>query len=46
MDPDSVPGILLTSRGLKQPAPSLQALAPAVVAEFGIGDFPREPNVR
>ena len=36
MDPDAVPGILLTSRPLKKPAASLQTLAPALVAEFGI----------
>jgi len=40
MDPDVVPGILLTSRPLKKPAPSLQALAGAIVAEFGLDDFP------
>ena len=39
MDPDVVPGILLTSRPLKKPARSLQALAGAIVAEFGV-EFP------
>jgi hypothetical protein len=38
MDPDVVPGILLTNRPLKRPAASLQSLAPALVAEFGIND--------
>jgi len=41
MDPDAVPGVLLTSRALRKPASSLQALAAAIVAEFGIEDFPR-----
>jgi hypothetical protein len=40
MDPDAVPGILLTSRPLRKAAPSLQALAAALVAEFGVDDFP------
>jgi predicted AlkP superfamily phosphohydrolase/phosphomutase len=40
VDPDVVPGILLTSRALKKPVASLQALAGALVAEFGIDDFP------
>jgi predicted AlkP superfamily phosphohydrolase/phosphomutase len=38
MDPDVVPGILLTSRPLKNSAGSLQSLAPALVAEFGVND--------
>jgi predicted AlkP superfamily phosphohydrolase/phosphomutase len=41
MDPDAVPGILLTSRPLRKASPSLQTLAGAIVAEFGIDDFPR-----
>jgi len=41
MDPASVPGILLTSRALKKPAPNLQTLAGAIVAEFGVDEFPR-----
>jgi predicted AlkP superfamily phosphohydrolase/phosphomutase len=41
MDPESVPGILLTSRPLRRPAASLQSLASALLAEFGIDDFPR-----
>ena len=40
MDPDSVPGILLTNRRLLKPAASLTTLAAAIVAEFGIGSFP------
>lgn len=41
MDPAVVPGILLTSRSLKKPAPGLQTLAAAIVAEFGVSEFPR-----
>ena len=40
MDPDHVPGVLYTSRALARPAPSLQTLAAAILAEFGISDFP------
>jgi predicted AlkP superfamily phosphohydrolase/phosphomutase len=40
MDPDVVPGVLLTSRPLKRPASSLETLASALTAEFGIDDFP------
>jgi predicted AlkP superfamily phosphohydrolase/phosphomutase len=40
MDPDVVPGILLVSRRLRQQAPSLETLASALVAEFGIEHFP------
>jgi predicted AlkP superfamily phosphohydrolase/phosphomutase len=40
MDPDAVPGILLTSRPLRKPAPSLQTLAAAILAEFGVDSFP------
>jgi len=40
MDPDAVPGILLTSRRLAQPAPTLQSLAPAILAELGVAGFP------
>jgi predicted AlkP superfamily phosphohydrolase/phosphomutase len=40
MDPVVVPGILLTSRPLKRPAPSLQRLAGAILSEFGIDGFP------
>jgi predicted AlkP superfamily phosphohydrolase/phosphomutase len=41
MDPEVVPGILLTNRALKKPAPRLENLAAAVLAEFGIEEFPR-----
>jgi len=41
MDHEAVPGILLTSRALRQPAPSLQTLAAAILAEYGIATFPQ-----
>jgi len=41
MDPDAVPGVLFTSRALSKKAPNLQSLASAIVAEFGVQDFPR-----
>ena len=41
MDHESVPGILLTSRPLKKPATELKNLAAAILAEFGIDQFPR-----
>jgi hypothetical protein len=40
MDPKAVPGILLSSRALKKPAPRLENLGAAVLAEFGIERFP------
>lgn len=40
MDPSHVPGVLFTSRALTKPAPSLQTLAAAILAEFGVSDFP------
>jgi predicted AlkP superfamily phosphohydrolase/phosphomutase len=40
MDHETVPGVLLTSRGLRKRAPSLQTLAAAILAEFGIDGFP------
>ena len=40
MDPEAVPGILLTNRPLKKPAPSLQSLAAAILAEYGVETFP------
>jgi hypothetical protein len=40
MDPDTVPGILLTSRRLQRPAAALGDLAPALLAELGIDGFP------
>ena len=36
IDPDAVPGILLTSRALRMPARSLADVARALLAEFGI----------
>ena len=35
-----MPGVLYTNRPLKKPAPSLKTLAAAVLAEFGIDEFP------
>jgi predicted AlkP superfamily phosphohydrolase/phosphomutase len=40
MDHEAVPGVLLASRPLRRPAPSLQDLAGAILVEFGIEDFP------
>jgi predicted AlkP superfamily phosphohydrolase/phosphomutase len=40
MDHETVPGILLTSRPLRQPAVSLDKVAGAILAEFGIKGFP------
>jgi len=40
MDPDAVPGILLTNRRLQHPAASLDKLAGTILAEFGIETFP------
>jgi predicted AlkP superfamily phosphohydrolase/phosphomutase len=40
MDPDTVPGILLTSRALATRAPTLQALGAAILAELGVHGFP------
>jgi predicted AlkP superfamily phosphohydrolase/phosphomutase len=40
MDHEAVPGVLLSSRALKRPAPTLQHLAAALLAEFGIDSFP------
>jgi predicted AlkP superfamily phosphohydrolase/phosphomutase len=41
MDHETVPGILLSSRPLKRAAPTLQHLAAAILAEFGIDSFPQ-----
>ncbi len=41
MDPDTVPGILLTSRRLPRSASTLQALPSAILAELGVRDFPQ-----
>jgi predicted AlkP superfamily phosphohydrolase/phosphomutase len=40
MDPAVIPGVLFTSRPLKKPAPRLQDLAAAILAEFGVEQFP------
>ncbi len=45
MDHETVPGILLTNRPLKRPAPRLQDLAKSVLLEFGI-DEPIQPRER
>lgn len=44
MDPVTVPGILFTNRALSRKVTSLEDLAAAVVAEFGIDEFPRRGN--
>lgn len=41
MDHEAVPGVLLSSRPLKRSTPSIQTLAAAILAEFGIDGFPR-----
>jgi predicted AlkP superfamily phosphohydrolase/phosphomutase len=41
MDHETVPGVLLSSRALKRPAPTLQHLASAILAEYGIDSFPQ-----
>ena len=40
MDHEAVPGVLLSSRPLRRLAPTIQTLAAAVLAEFGVGAFP------
>jgi predicted AlkP superfamily phosphohydrolase/phosphomutase len=40
MDHEVVPGVLFTNRPLAKPAPSLQNLASAILAEFGVDGFP------
>ena len=40
MDPEAVPGVLFASRALAKPAPNLQSLAAAIVAELGVQQFP------
>lgn len=40
MDHRAVPGILITNKPLPKPAPSLGDLAEAVLAEFGVEQFP------
>jgi hypothetical protein len=40
MDHEAVPGVLLSNRPLRKPAPSLDKLAAAILAEFGVEEFP------
>jgi hypothetical protein len=40
MDPSVVPGVLFTNRPLTKEAPSLKTLAAAILAEYGIDEFP------
>jgi len=40
MDHTTVPGILLSNRALKRPAPTIQDLAASILAEFGVDGFP------
>jgi predicted AlkP superfamily phosphohydrolase/phosphomutase len=40
MDPETVPGVLFSSRPLKRPAAKLEELAAAILAEFGVDGFP------
>jgi predicted AlkP superfamily phosphohydrolase/phosphomutase len=40
MDPEFVPGVILTNRPLRRPAATLGELAPTLLAEFGISGFP------
>jgi predicted AlkP superfamily phosphohydrolase/phosphomutase len=46
MDHEAVPGVLLSSRPLKRPAPSIETLAAAILAEFGVDGFPRAQDDR
>jgi len=45
MDHEAVPGVLFTSRPLSRPVTSLQNLAAALLAEFGIERFPLPPQL-
>jgi hypothetical protein len=40
MDHETVPGVLLSNRALRRPAPAIQDLAASILAEFGIDGFP------
>jgi predicted AlkP superfamily phosphohydrolase/phosphomutase len=40
MDHEAVPGVVLSNRPLRKPAPSLDKLAAAILAEFGVEEFP------
>ena len=41
MDHETVPGILLSSRAMRQPAATIKDLAAAILAEFGVTGFPQ-----
>ena len=41
MDHETVPGILLSSRPMRQPAATIKDLAAAILAEFGVTGFPQ-----
>jgi predicted AlkP superfamily phosphohydrolase/phosphomutase len=45
IDHEAVPGILLSNRPLRVPATSIQMLAGAVLAEFGVTGFPQRTGV-
>jgi predicted AlkP superfamily phosphohydrolase/phosphomutase len=45
MDHEAVPGVLFTNRPLRREVTSLQDLAAALLAEFGIEDFPPPPRL-
>jgi hypothetical protein len=44
MDHETVPGVLFSSRPLQRVVTSLQNLAAALLAEFGIENFPPAPQ--
>jgi len=46
MDHEAVPGVLFSSRPLKRPAPTIETLAAAILAEFGVERFPIENDDR
>jgi predicted AlkP superfamily phosphohydrolase/phosphomutase len=46
MDHEAVPGVLLSNRPLRKAAPTLDMVAAAVLAEFGIDEFPVRPAKR
>jgi len=44
MDHETVPGVLFASRPLKRPVERLKDLAGAILAEYGVEDFPGSPS--
>jgi predicted AlkP superfamily phosphohydrolase/phosphomutase len=46
MDHEAVPGVLLSSRPLRRDAKTIQTLAAAVLAEFGVDTFPASDEDR